>query len=420
MEGGLDPDAAAQELERLLAGRLIQPAFQPIVDLRTRRVVAYEALARGPKGSPLAFPDVLFATAHATGELARLDWACRVAALSSGLDAGLRPPHALFVNVEPEALGEAPDAPSADVLRRATSELRVFAEITERALTDRPAQLLRATNVWRERGWGVALDDVGADPRSLALLPLVRPDVVKLDRALVHAHPSRASGEVMNGVRAYAEATGAVVLAEGIEEEGHLLAAETLGATLAQGWHFGRPGPLPATLPELNGSAPTLGLTARSLPPSPVALVERHREMEVGRKDLLLSVTRALEGAAERLSEHAVVVSCFQDARHFTEATHRRYERLARDTAFVAALGVGMDPEPAPGVRGAHLDDGDPLHGEWDVAVLGPHFAGALVAYDLGDEGPDAQRRFAFTVTFDRDLVIDVAASLMTRVVARA
>ena len=414
------PHSDAQELERLLAGRLIQPAFQPIVDLRTRRVVAYEALARGPQGSPLGSPAALFATAHATGQLARLDWACRVAALAGGLEAGLRPPHALFVNVEPEALGEAPDEHSADVLRRAGSELRVFAEITERALTDRPAQLLRATDVWRERGWGVALDDVGADPRSLALLPLLRPDVVKLDRTLVHAHPSRASGEVMTGVRAYAEETGAVVLAEGIEEEEHLLAAETLGATLAQGWHFGRPGPLPHALPELNGSAPTLGLTARALPRSPVELVERHRSMDVGRKDLLLSVTQALEGAAEQMREHAVVVSCFQDARHFTPATHRRYERLARDTAFVAALGVGMDPEPAPGVRGARLDQGDPLEGEWDIAVLGPHYAGALVASDLGDGGPDAARRFAFTVTFDRDLVVDVAASLMTRVLARA
>ena len=46
--------------------------------------------------------------------------------------------------------------------------------------------------------------------------------------------------------RAYAEQTGATILAEGVETEQHLLAARSLGATLAQGWYFGRPGPLPA------------------------------------------------------------------------------------------------------------------------------------------------------------------------------
>jgi len=47
-----------------------------------------------------------------------------------------------------------------------------------------------------------------------------------------------------------------------------------------------------------------------------------------------------------------------------------------------------MGAEPAPGVRGAALSGDDVLRGEWDLAVLGPHFAGALVARDLGDAGP--------------------------------
>lgn len=83
----------------------------------------------------------------------------------------------------------------------------------------------------RAAGFGIALDDVGADERSLALLPLLRPDIVKLDITLIHAHPSRMSGEVMNGVCAYAEQTGAGIVAEGIEDERHLLSAESLGAT---------------------------------------------------------------------------------------------------------------------------------------------------------------------------------------------
>ena len=74
-----------------------------------------------------------------------------------------------------------------------------------------------------------------------------------------------------------------------------------------------------------------------------------------------------------------------------------------------------MPDAPAPGLRGAALSPGDPLSQEWDIAVLGPHFAGAIVARDLGDDGPDRDRRFEFVLTFDRDLVIDVAASLIAR-----
>ena len=76
-----------------------------------------------------------------------------------------------------------------------------------------------------------------------------------------------------------------------------------------------------------------------------------------------------------------------------------------------------MDPRPAPGVRGAALASGDALRDEWSIVVVGPHFAGALVAADLGDRGPDMARRFDFAVTYDRPLVVEAARSLMAHVV---
>jgi hypothetical protein len=47
------------------------------------------------------------------------------------------------------------------------------------------------------------------------------------------------------------------------------------------------------------------------------------------------------------------------------------------------------------------------------VIVVGPHRAAALVAKDLGDTGPDSERRFAFTLTHDRALVLEAARSLL-------
>lgn len=377
-------------------------------------MVGYEALTRGPAGSELESPLALFAAARAEHRVPELDRACRAAAVSGAQAAGLRRPATLFLNAEPEALEIPVHGPIREPGIAAGAELQLCIEITERALTARPAELLAAVDRLRREGFMIALDDVGVDPRSLALLPLLRPDIVKLDISLIHGHPSRRSGEVMNGVCAYAEQTGATILAEGVECESHLLAAQSLGASLAQGWYFGRPAQTP-DVRAVTAQTRSLAIEPRMPVSSPVELVHFHRRVTVGRKDVLLSVTRALEAQALELGSHTVVVSNFQHAHHFTPATARRYTELARRSAFTAALGIGLGPEPAPGVRGISLDADDALVGEWDIAVLGPHYSAALVARDLGDAGPDHERRFAFVLTFERTLVADVAAALISR-----
>jgi len=100
-------------------------------------------------------------------------------------------------------------------------------ELTERALAARPAELLQAVARTRERGWGIALDDVGAVPESLALLPMLRPDVIKLDLRLVQQRASADIAAVMNAVNAEAGRSGTVVLAEGLETEAHVQPASS-------------------------------------------------------------------------------------------------------------------------------------------------------------------------------------------------
>jgi EAL domain-containing protein (putative c-di-GMP-specific phosphodiesterase class I) len=411
------PQGIATALEAALDRGAVRAEYQPIVDIDSGEVVAYESLARGPRGSDVERPDVLFAAARVAGRLDELDWACRAAAVRGALGAGLEPPRTLFINVEPDALGTSCPPEFEDAWRRAGEELRVVVEITERALTAKPADLLAAMAEVRARGWGIALDDVGADTRSLALMPLLRPDVIKLDLRLVQEQPGSEIAGIVNAVNAEAERTGATILAEGIETEAHLATARAMGARLAQGWYFGRPGKLPDGTPA-DPAAPIE--LARPLPAptgaTPYEIVSRVRPTRPADKRLLLAMSRHLEQQARQLGSGAVVVGAFQDASRFTRETRRLYTRLAADSAFVAALGVGMDPEPAPAVRGAELPEGDVLTGEWSIAVLGPHFAAALVALDLGDDGPDHERRFDYALTYDRELVIDAALSLMRRV----
>ena len=407
-------------LRELLAPGRLRAVYQPLVDLRTRAVVGHEALVRGPAGHPLEFPDRLFAAARTAGLLAELDDACRAAAVAGARAAGLAAPATLFLNTEPEAVAgtcfAAVDWPGRP---------DVVVEFTERALTRDPAGLLRTVGRVRALGFGVAVDDVGAEPASLALLPLLRPDVVKLDLRLVQQRPSADVAAIVAAVGAEAERTGCAVLAEGIETPEHLRQALALGATLGQGWLFGRPGPLtvPAPAPVPSGRLVRPRAAAEDDPAhgSAFALAAGRRPVRTADKRLLVEISKHLERQAAAAGECAVVVATFQYARHFTPATARRYAALAAGAVFVGALGEGLAPRPVPGVRGGPIAPGDPLRDEWDVAVVSPHFAAALVARDLGDPGDgtaagEGHRRFDAVLTYDRDVAVDVARCLMSRI----
>ena len=80
------------ELADILAEGAVEAGFQPVVELATGRVIGWEALARGPRGSALESPDQLFAAARAAGRLDELDWLCQRNALRAALDAGVRRP----------------------------------------------------------------------------------------------------------------------------------------------------------------------------------------------------------------------------------------------------------------------------------------------------------------------------------------
>lgn len=398
-------------VSRALDPRNLYAVYQPIVDLDNGAIVAYEALARWR--DPGLTPNVVFPAAAASGELAELDWVCRIAALQGALDAGMARGQTLFVNVEPSTFGATIPDEAAGLLFRATTELRIIIELTERALLQDPSEVLRIVAWARAHGWGIALDDVGADPDSLTILPFVAPDVIKLDISLIQHQPGAEQGRIMAAVLAHAEATGATILAEGIENTDHLEQAQALGATLGQGWHFGHPGPLQSDAP----CESPIATSARAMPaPTPFSLVAQSDRTRIGRKRLLLGMSRHIESLGTKDGD-LVVLAAFQTADRFTAATSRRYEKLAQHCPLVGAIGVGMPPAPARDVRGADLAADDALAGEWTVIVVGSHYAGALIAKDCGDTGPEDDRRFEFVVTHDRALVLDAARSLMSRLV---
>ena len=387
----------------------LQMHYQPVVDLLSGEVVGHEALARDTvSGSPQT-PAGLFSRASAQGRLAELDWACRLAALQG---AHLLPADsALFVNTDPAAAGTAAPPAYRQAEAGASPALVRVLEVTERALAHRPGPLLAMVDAARQAGWRIALDDVGVQAASLS--PFLRPDVIKLDLRMVQGRTTVQAAEVVSAVAVQAAQTGAVVLAEGIETPAHAELARSMGASLGQGHLLGRPAALPSTAATARYRWPALGTPRRARTP----WQGLHGGTPVLRatKPLLLAVSRWLERQVVALGEPAVLLATFERARYFPPATLRRYADLARGATLVGVYGQQVPARPAPGLRGVDLDPSDPLCAEWDVLVLGPHFAGALLSHDLGDSGPESERRFDYTVTYDRDQILAAAEPLLRR-----
>jgi len=421
--GALDNDVSASDLEAfesVVGGRKVRSLYQPVVDLDSREIVGWEALARGPEGSPLEYPDRLFDVANRLGRLSELDFVCQAAAIEGALAAGLDDSSDLFINIEPR--NDPADAPEylREIYAAAWQRLKITVEITERELTSRPADLVSVVDQLRgEPNWGIALDDVGVDPRSVGLIPLVEPDVIKLDMSFMHEPMTRQRARAAHAVLAEAERTGARVLAEGIETEEHLQDALALGAHLGQGWLFARPGELKPEL-AVSGNTRRSNLPGSAGRPAaettPYEFLSRHRAPRRGTKPMLLQMSRALEDEALAQGEEAVLISTFQDVSFFTSKTARRYSQIAEKVAFTGALADGLGAEPAHGVRGAGLDSAMKLRSEWDVVMLAPHFAACFASREIEPESESDIRRFDHVITYDRHLVSVVANQLMRQI----
>ena len=403
-----------EALDELLLRRTVPMFYQPVVDLAGGDVVGFEALAR-PEIDGIAVPIVQLQNAAARRALlGELDWICRTSAAADPGVARLPASLAWLVNAEPRAIG-APCPPDlAERLARADRASTTVVEITERAIAADLRDLLRGVGLIRGRGGRIAIDDIGVEPASLALLPVIGPDLVKLDTSLLQYLTDPLVARISGAVRAYAERTGAAVLAEGIETAEHLDIAEALGATHVQGHLLGPPGPLPASLRE-----PRVPLPRREVPPvddaTPFEILATARPTQRAVKRLLMPITDSLEMQVQDRSEPLALLAHFQRPDNFSRGRRARYQELASRYAFVAALGVGVGTMLPSGVRGGDILPGDPIRDEWCLVVLGPHFAAALAARDIGDSGPDGDRRYDYVVTHDRQLVERVARAMAAR-----
>ncbi|HXG39780.1 MAG TPA: EAL domain-containing protein [Candidatus Limnocylindrales bacterium] len=232
-----EAEARAAILEMIEHGGFY-PVFQPVVDLRTRVPVGYEALTRFRDG---VRPDRRFAEAQALGLGVRLE----EATLGASLAAARELPESAWLS-----LNCSPDLVLAPgVLDRFLEAERrsVVVEITEHVAIADYDCLQSALRSLRPRV-RLAIDDAGAGFASLRHVLRLEPEFVKLDADLVRGIETDTSRQALVvGMQYFAERTGCALIGEGVETEAERAMLESLGVALGQGFLFGRPEPLPRT-----------------------------------------------------------------------------------------------------------------------------------------------------------------------------
>lgn len=237
-----------QVLLSILQEESVSVLFQPIVSMVQQRIVGYEALSRGPSNSSLHSPLTLFAAARQCGLLTELEMICRRKAVMAF--SRMQLPGALFLNVSPESLLEKQHYPGRTLAMLKAAGLtpdQVVIELTEQAPVDNFALLHSALVHYREMGFRIALDDLGAGYSSLRLWSELRPDFVKIDRHFIDGiHLDPLKRDFVGSILTLAKASQAHIIAEGIEQTEELKVLEDMGVDWVQGYWLGRPESQPA------------------------------------------------------------------------------------------------------------------------------------------------------------------------------
>jgi len=238
---GEDHRRSVDRVQAVLDKELIYPVYQPILNLETGQVIAYEALSRFP-AEPERGPDRWFGEAWDVGLGIPLELlAVRIAARALpqlpddvSLSVNASPP-TVFSERFISCFGASPD--------------RVTVELTEHLKVDDYAGFTSKLGPLRAAGGRVAIDDFGAGYASLRHIIKVRPEWIKLDISLTERVDENPLVHALaKSLVSFADEVGVRVIAEGIETEEELEALIDAGFRYGQGFYFGVPAPLDVAL----------------------------------------------------------------------------------------------------------------------------------------------------------------------------
>jgi PAS domain S-box-containing protein len=241
-EGALHCEEQRARVLGVMADDGVRPVFQPVVNLSSLHVGGYEALSRFDHHSG-GTPEQWFDAADSAGLGPQLE----LFAIRKAIAHAYQLPTGAFlsVNASPETLLREDFTQLVESLHGES----LVVEVTEHAAVEDYEPLQRAINRLRRNGVRLAIDDAGAGFSSLKHIVRLLPEFIKLDLFLIrNIHEDPVKRAVVAGMLGVASQIGGKVIAEGVETQDELRVLMDLGVEWAQGYHLGRPGPLPSGL----------------------------------------------------------------------------------------------------------------------------------------------------------------------------
>jgi predicted signal transduction protein with EAL and GGDEF domain len=268
------------DLRRAIEANQLYLAYQPILDLRTGKVVSFEALARWnhPERGPIA-ADVFIPIAEESGLIGAItDWVITQACgqlKSWQLRADRYSTIGMHVNVSGSDLSRVSliSHVTTTLLANGLDPARLTLEITESTLMKQLDSALETMTRLREIGVGLSVDDFGTGYSSLSSLSTLPITSLKIDRSFVHdLHGGAQNAEIVQAIVTLGGALGKSVIAEGVESAAQLSHLRKLGCGFAQGYLLARP--LAAEVAEalLDSAAPLSDLAALAPVPDTAGL----------------------------------------------------------------------------------------------------------------------------------------------------
>lgn len=228
-------------LTTVLKGKRIKTLYQPILELRTKKIVGYEALTRGTMDHFLDAPTLLFDIARESSRVRELDELCVEYALESGQE--LEEGQKLFINLNHETLIDAKVMKKLFLKKGTIGFKNIVIEVTEQSILRSFQKVREALLELKEQGVSVAIDDVGGGAVSLRDVAILKPDYIKFDRSLIRQiNGSITKQQIVLSMILFANGIQAITTAEGIETKKEYETVMMLGIQLGQGYYFARPG----------------------------------------------------------------------------------------------------------------------------------------------------------------------------------
>jgi EAL domain-containing protein (putative c-di-GMP-specific phosphodiesterase class I) len=218
--------------------------FQPIIDMKTNEIFAYEALTRGVLANgELMYPDVLFAKSERNDMNFTLDRMCRETALKT--TAVKKIDAKVFINFIPTSIYD-PEFCLASTVKWAKQlefdPKNIVFEVVETQNVEDKEHLKKILNYYREKGFLIALDDVGEGYSSLNMIIDIKPDIIKVDRNIIeNIDKDTMKQSIYKALRSICIDNNIKILAEGIETPYELEKIKEIGVDYAQGYYFARP-----------------------------------------------------------------------------------------------------------------------------------------------------------------------------------